>query len=159
MAKYRVGDKVRVRTDLKTHSRYGGLYAVPSMKSYAGSVLTIASCNCDGNYKVRENGFCWGDEMFEPIPISGSVPEISPETEKVVDDPVEHPTHYTSGEIECIAAIEASMSPEEFRGFLKGTAMKYMWRYDKKGKAKQDLEKSRWYINRLWAKVAAGEEL
>lgn len=109
MARYRVGDKVRVRTDLKTHS-------------------------CYGIYKVRENGFCWGDEMFEPIPISGPDPEISPETERVIDDPVEHPAHYTSGEIECIVAIEASMSPEEFRGFLKGTAMKYMWRYDKKVK-------------------------
>lgn len=159
MAKYRAGDKVRVRADLKALKCYGGLYTVPRMEPCAGSVLTILSCSRDGCYKVRENKFYWGDEMLEPLPIAESVPEISPETERVIDDPVEHPVHYTSGEIECITAIEASMSPEEFRGFLKGTAMKYMWRYDKKGKAKQDLEKSRWYINRLWSKVAKGDEL
>lgn len=68
-------------------------------------------------------------------------------------DPVNHPGHYTSGEIECIDALKASMSHAEFCGFLKGNAMKYLWRYDKKGKATEDLEKSRWYLDRLWAET------
>ena len=112
MARYRVGDMVRVRADLEIFKPYGSLCAIPSMKSFAGSVLTISSCEPAGHYKVRENGYNWNDAMLEPIPISRSVPEISPETEKAVDDPVEHPAHYTSGESECITAIEASMSPE-----------------------------------------------
>lgn len=67
----------------------------------------------------------------------------------VEDDPVNHPAHYTRGGIECIDAIKASMSPAEFRGFLKGNAMKYIWRYDAKGKPVEDLEKAMWYLTRL----------
>ena len=72
---------------------------------------------------------------------------------RVVNSQVDHPAHYTSGEIECIDALKASMSHAEFCGFLKGNAMKYLWRYDKKGKATEDLEKSRWYLDRLWAET------
>lgn len=65
------------------------------------------------------------------------------------DDPVNHPSHYTRGGIECIDAIKASMSPEAFRGFLQGNAMKYIWRYDAKGKPVEDLDKAMWYLTRL----------
>lgn len=70
-------------------------------------------------------------------------------TRPVDDDPVNRPAHYTSGGIECIDAIRASMTPEEFKGFLKGNAMKYLWRYRLKGKPAQDLEKASWYLSRL----------
>ena len=65
------------------------------------------------------------------------------------DDPVNHPSHYTRGGIECIDAIKASMSLEAFRGFLQGNAMKYIWRHDLKGKPVEDLEKAMWYLTRL----------
>ncbi len=64
-------------------------------------------------------------------------------------DTINSPDHYNQGAIECIQAIEASMSKEEFQGYLKGNAMKYLWRYKYKGKAKEDLKKNIWYINRL----------
>lgn len=63
-----------------------------------------------------------------------------------------NPSHYTSGSIECIEAIEASMSADEFQGFLKGNCMKYLWRYRQKG-GLQDLLKSEWYQTRLIAFV------
>jgi hypothetical protein len=65
-------------------------------------------------------------------------------------DPVNHPSHYADsfGGIECIEAIEASMTTEEFKGFLKGNVQKYVWRYDKK-KGAEDLKKARWYLDRL----------
>lgn len=65
-------------------------------------------------------------------------------------DPVHHPSHYADsfGGIECIEAIEASMTTEEFKGFLKGNVQKYVWRYDKKRGA-EDLKKARWYLDRL----------
>ena len=62
---------------------------------------------------------------------------------------VDRPSHYNNGSIECIDAIKSSMSKQEFVGMLKGNAMKYLWRYDKKGKPIEDLEKSIWYINKL----------
>jgi hypothetical protein len=58
---------------------------------------------------------------------------------------VNHPAHYNQGGIECIAAIRASMSLEAFRGFLKGNQLKYLWRYEAKGKPAEDLAKSNQY--------------
>lgn len=60
---------------------------------------------------------------------------------------VNNPEHY--GGDTCIEAIEASMSREMYEGFLRGNAMKYLWRYDKKGKALEDLQKAMWYLERL----------
>ena len=64
-------------------------------------------------------------------------------------DPVERPDHYNSGAIEAIEAIKASMPQGEFNGYLKGNALKYLWRYDYKGKPVEDLRKCKWYIERL----------
>lgn len=64
-------------------------------------------------------------------------------------DNVNHPQHYVSGGIECIEAIKASMSREAFEGYLKGNAIKYIWRYRLKGKAQEDLQKADWYLKRL----------
>ena len=65
------------------------------------------------------------------------------------NDAVNNPQHYTQGSIECIDAIKSSMSNEAFKGFLKGNAMKYLWRYEKKEKPLEDLKKCEWYLNRL----------
>ena len=61
-------------------------------------------------------------------------------------DQVNHPSHYTRGEIECIDAIRASMTPVEFQAYCKGNVMKYIWRYVDKGGV-EDLEKARVYLN------------
>ena len=61
-----------------------------------------------------------------------------------MNDPVNKPSHYNTGSIECIEAIEASMSKEEFKGYLKGNAMKYLWRYRNKNGV-EDLKKAQWY--------------
>jgi hypothetical protein len=63
-------------------------------------------------------------------------------------DPVNHPAHYTGGLIECIDAIEAALTPEEFRGFCKGNAFKYVWRERMKG-AEVDIAKALFYLRRL----------
>ena len=62
-------------------------------------------------------------------------------------DNVNHPLHY-QGDIECIDAIEASMTPEAFAGYCKGNILKYMWRYEKKDQL-EGLLKARWYLNKL----------
>ena len=75
-------------------------------------------------------------------------------------DPVNSPKHYadTDGGIECIEAIEASMSMEEFKGFLKGNVQKYVWRYAQKNGA-EDLKKAKWYLERLITIVVMGEAM
>ncbi|MGL5396572.1 MAG: DUF3310 domain-containing protein [Shewanella sp.] len=64
-------------------------------------------------------------------------------------DPVNSPSHYASGGIECIEAIKASMSHEAFLGYLKGNVQKYMWRYEKKVNPAEDLKKAKWYLSKL----------
>jgi len=65
------------------------------------------------------------------------------------EDVVNSPTHYNTGNIECIEAIEESMSSVAFKGYLKGNCLKYLWRYDYKGKQVEDLQKATWYLSRL----------
>jgi hypothetical protein len=41
------------------------------------------------------------------------------------------------------------MSDKEFLGYLKANVLKYMWRYDYKGKPLEDLQKAQWYLDKL----------
>ena len=68
-------------------------------------------------------------------------------------DVVNHPPHYNKHGVECITAIRASMTDEEYQGYLKGNSLKYIWRYKYKGHPKQDLEKAKWYLNKLIMEV------
>lgn len=63
-------------------------------------------------------------------------------------DMVNHPPHYTSGNIECIDAIQGTLTPEEFRGYCKGNALKYVWRERRKGHG-EDIRKAEWYLTRM----------
>ena len=65
------------------------------------------------------------------------------------EDKVNHPLHYTNGNIECLDAIEASLTPEEYRGYLKGVIIKYIWRSELKGKPLEDNLKAEFYLKRL----------
>ena len=61
------------------------------------------------------------------------------------NDPVNHPSHYTSGSIEVIDFIEDQKMP-----YHLGSAIKYICRAGKKDPTKttEDLRKAAWYINR-----------
>lgn len=69
--------------------------------------------------------------------------------------PVEKPKHYNTGKVECIEAIEAALSQEEFLGYLRGSVLKYQWRCRYKGKDIEDVDKSIWYANLLREKLGA----
>lgn len=64
-------------------------------------------------------------------------------------DVVERPAHYNQGEIEAIDAIRAQLSDEEWRGYLRGTVAKYLWRLGRKDALEQDARKLRWYASWL----------
>jgi hypothetical protein len=68
---------------------------------------------------------------------------------------VEHPPHYNQGSVECIVAIQAALSPEEFRGYCKGNALKYVWREQHKAGI-ESLQKAQWYLNRLVGETPNG---
>lgn len=56
--------------------------------------------------------------------------------------------HYTSKRIQPWDAMEAWMTHEEFTGFLRGNAIKYLARCNDKGGI-EDVLKARHYINKL----------
>lgn len=58
-------------------------------------------------------------------------------------------THYRQMAIQPWDAMRAWMSPSEFRGFLRGNAIKYLARCDRKGAPLDDLRKARHYLDRL----------
>jgi len=64
------------------------------------------------------------------------------------EDLVNNPKHYNQGDVECIDAIRAMLSSEEFIGYLRGNSLKYRWRFRYKNGV-QDLDKAEWYENRL----------
>lgn len=66
-----------------------------------------------------------------------------------------NPDHYKSGNIECIDAIQESMSSHAFKGYLKGNCMKYLWRYETKhpDRPVEDLQKAQWYLTKLLQEV------
>ena len=62
-----------------------------------------------------------------------------------------NPDHYKTGGVECINAIQGSMSSAAFKGYLKGNCMKYLWRYETKhlDRPVEDLQKAQWYLAEL----------
>lgn len=56
-------------------------------------------------------------------------------------DNVLQPKHYMQGSHECIDEIKAMLTPEEFKGFLKGNVIKYRYRANLKN-GKEDLAKA-----------------
>ena len=71
-------------------------------------------------------------------------------------DLVNSPVHYNKHGVECIKAIQASMTDEEYQGYLKGNTLKYLWRFKYKSNPTQDLEKAQWYLNKLIITVNKG---
>lgn len=67
-------------------------------------------------------------------------------------DEVNHPPHYLVGGIEVIDYIKAKLTPEEFRGYLKGNVIKYISRADHKN-GMIDWGKADWYVDRYRKEV------
>ena len=71
-------------------------------------------------------------------------------------DMVNSPAHYTQLKgVEVIDVIEDSIAaaPSVVAGMLQGQVLKYMLRLWHKENAKQDAEKSLWYLKRLIEKI------
>lgn len=70
---------------------------------------------------------------------------------------VNHPAHY-QGNIEAIDYIEDKLTREEFIGFLKGTALRYLSRLGKKENDLDDTKKAIWYLEVLKKKYGVSVE-
>lgn len=78
--------------------------------------------------------------------------ENGPEAERPAEtehDPVNHPSYYTQGGVECKDAIRAAVTGlEGYEAFLTGNAIKYLWRWKRKNGA-EDLRKAGFWIREL----------
>jgi hypothetical protein len=111
-----------------------GAIKVPEVGDSVGG-LTLTRKAQGGSYLYR-----WvKDEAVK----SGQVEVDAPEA-----DNVNHPAHYKVGGIETIDFIEAKLTAEEYRGYLRGNVLKYMSRADHKGDRLENLKKAQWYLNR-----------
>lgn len=71
-------------------------------------------------------------------------------------DAVNHPKHYTQGGIECIDAIAAAtINKQGIEAACVANIIKYLWRYEAKNGA-EDVNKARWYIDRLIKELGDG---
>lgn len=72
--KYKVGDKVRVRSDLEVNKLYGDEFTVAGMEDLKGQIVTIKKITTFDNYKVNEDmaGLNWTDEMLLPVTFTKS---------------------------------------------------------------------------------------
>ena len=124
---------------------------------FKGGALEFYKDDCSKFFSISNNGW------YPPVRSCLETRDIAEmiwkrEKESIIDklqdlpevkhDVVNHPNHYTNGNIECIDAIQASMSIEAFAGFLKGNIIKYMWRYEHKNGI-EDLKKAQWYQKKL----------
>lgn len=61
-----------------------------------------------------------------------------------------NPPHYQlRNGVQSMDLIESTLTPEQFEGFLRGNALKYLIRYNRKGTPKADLRKALDYVTRL----------
>ena len=66
MMKYKIGDRVKVRSDLTSSKLYDGYGVVDKMISKREKIVTITVVHVD-YYEINEDTFCWTDQMFEGL--------------------------------------------------------------------------------------------
>lgn len=84
--------------------------------------------------------------------------EPDEEAQNTPADNVNHPAHYTAGDVECIDALESMACGYDVpvQASLAWQVGKYIWRAPLKHNKLEDLEKAKWYLDRLISK-AKGE--
>ena len=100
----------------------------------------------------------WLDAEHEEIELNKTIDEANAYFQKKVKaqwkenkikDMVKAPQHYADRKYQTILVLQDTLSTEEFLGFLKGNAMKYLSRAGKKDAQLQELNKAKVYLQ--WA--------
>lgn len=83
MMKYKVGDKVKIREDLKSGKNYGKVYCNDSMPDMAGKIVTIQGIydTREKIYNIEEMGYRWSEKMFE-----GKAEDPVPNNDKIIKE-------------------------------------------------------------------------
>ena len=106
---------------------------------------------------LPDDPFIDPETMYKGLPPPG--PVLSPEEvrailgESAVGDAID-PDHYKVGGIEAIDYMKAKSTPEEFEGYLRLSALKYLSRVghkngDHDAARAEEYRKARWFLDRL----------
>lgn len=102
----------------------------------------------DTLYMTRFGDYC-EDCVMEKYD-KGELDKMFVKTEGTQKEAVNHPLHYGGDTpYECIKVLRSWLSEEEYRGFCRGNALKYLCRVGKKDEAVQELKKARFYLDKL----------
>ncbi|MCG1350562.1 DUF3310 domain-containing protein [Staphylococcus epidermidis] len=145
-----IGDRIRIQevNGVEITVQIEGVYRLTGSKTEpkTGSNLAIDKWLADVE---AIDGRTWTiDDSYDFYSLANE----NEEPQKTLDDKVNHPTHYTYGNIEIIDFIEQvtkDYKPE--LAFAIGNAIKYISRDNRKN-GKEDLDKARWYLNRAFEK-------
>ena len=94
---------------------------------------------------IKDYGYTWQEITEAKVAMESNEPTYWIDKSSI--DMVNSPPHYTKGGIETIDYIKAKLSPEEYRGYLRGNLLKYASRMGAKGE--DDAGKAAWYAQRL----------
>ena len=102
---------------------------------------------------VNSNMFTKNEDDLFKLPSYAA--EQLANTEKKIEeqkkDMINHPPHYTQGEIECIEVIKYindKLHTEGYEGYCLGNFIKYIWRCNFKN-GWEDIDKAIFYLNEL----------
>ena len=123
---------------------------------------TVKSSTVDNWTKIRDDRWC-GYCKYKAVPIygfpchdcinGGGNEESLNRWESDCTLPnvgaVEHPEHYALYKYECIDVMTEVFGVEAVKAFCLCNAFKYLWRCDRKGAKKEDIEKSGWYLKKF----------
>ena len=146
-------EKLAIEHPEAVDSKYGGgCLGCPMDYGYAseprGCECNEITCTACWDTEYDPN---WEDKVDKVDEVDKVDANTSNET---IYDPVNNPSHYTQGGIECIDAMISTFGKEAVRHFCLCNAFKYVWRTEHKNGA-EDCKKAIWYLTK--ALELAGE--
>lgn len=127
--------------------------------------LTCEGCGVTFTHKKEKAQGRWPKYCPECLPKYSKVPKKKEEVVQTIEeevtqtvalpkkeDVINHPSHYTRGNIEVIDFIEDQQLP-----YHLGNVIKYIARAGHKGDKLEDLKKARWYLDRYIKEVMPHE--
>lgn len=144
------GDRIRIQevNGVETTVRIGSVYRLTGAKTEPKTESNLAIDKWVADVEAIDGRTWTIDDSYDFYSLANENEPV----EMTLDDKVNHPTHYTYGDIEIIDFIEQvtkDYKPE--LAFAIGNAIKYISRANRKN-GKEDLDKARWYLNRAFEK-------
>lgn len=149
MMRFKVGDKVRI---VAPWSDNKGMIGVVGTKPGFGLSIHVVIDETNEGWYLPESA-----ELIEPDDSPDDTyverdyrPDVRFPAFGESDNGMPHTPHYMNGLIETIDVIKMALTPEEFRGFLKGNVLKYELRAPYKHETPdEDYQKAKDYFNLL----------